>query len=130
MTALTTAALLAIDAMPEPKLADQIRKDLGQESPDGLDFCHKHLHRTNGSPPAGTRALGQSSACGRRECQRAAYMDAVRQFTAFCAQHDSIRRSSASYLAWLRCWRLFPQMDRFQQSLSIGQIDVIWQLST
>jgi hypothetical protein len=29
MTALTAAALLAIDAMPEPKLADQIRKDLG-----------------------------------------------------------------------------------------------------
>ena len=29
MTALTTAALLAIDAMPEPKLADQIRTDLG-----------------------------------------------------------------------------------------------------
>jgi hypothetical protein len=29
MTALTTAALRAIDAMSEPKLGDQVRKDLG-----------------------------------------------------------------------------------------------------
>jgi hypothetical protein len=28
VTALTTAALLAIDSMPDPKLADQTRKDL------------------------------------------------------------------------------------------------------
>jgi hypothetical protein len=32
MTALTTAALLAIDAMPEPELAGQIRKDLGRRA--------------------------------------------------------------------------------------------------
>jgi hypothetical protein len=30
----------------------------------------------------------------------------------------------------LRGWQMFPQMDGFEQSLSVGQIDVIWQLST
>jgi hypothetical protein len=33
-------------------------------------------------------------------------------------------------LAWLRRWRLFPQVDGFQQSQSVARIDVIWQLST
>jgi hypothetical protein len=40
------------------------------------------------------------------------------------------RKPEKSELVWLRGWRLFPHVDGFQQSLSVGQIDVVWQLST
>jgi len=106
MTALTTAALLAIDAMPEPELADQIRMDLRQESPGELDFCHDHLHRTNGSPPAGTGALGQSSACSRRERHADAGRALRRGFGSICGKpslgnrHGPVTTTSNGRIKW------------------------------
>jgi hypothetical protein len=40
------------------------------------------------------------------------------------------QKPEKSELVWLRGWHMFPDVDGFQQSLSVCRIDVIWQLST